>query len=59
MQLHTVDLQFLYKRPNYAFWTVHVAMIIATLGLVSTAMAQQHMDLFAICFGRGGVTQIF
>jgi hypothetical protein len=28
---------------------------------VSTAMARQHMDLFAICFARGagGATQIF
>ena len=49
----------LLERPNYAFWTVHVSMRIAPLGRVSTAMARQHMDLFAICFARGGATQIF
>ena len=49
----------LLERPNYAFWTVHVSMRIAPLGRVSTAMARQHTDLFAIRFGRGGVTHIF
>ena len=38
---------------------VHVAMRIALPGLLSTAMARQHLDLFAIWFAGGGVTQIF
>ena len=31
-----------------AFWTVHVAMVIALLGLVTTAMARQPMGLWAM-----------
>ena len=42
-----------------AFWAVHVAMVIALPGLLSTAMARQHLDLFAMWFAGGGVTQIF
>ena len=41
-----------------AFWTVHVAMLIALLGLVTTAMARQPMDLWAMWFAGGVVSQI-
>ena len=41
-----------------AFWTVHVAMVIALLGLVTTAMARQPMDLWAMWFAGGVVSQI-
>eukprot|EP00964_Phaeocystis_antarctica_P063980 scaffold38433_cov27-Phaeocystis_antarctica.AAC.1 len=34
-------------------------MGIALPGLLSTAMARQHLDLFAMWFAFGGVTQIF
>eukprot|EP00964_Phaeocystis_antarctica_P031869 scaffold18025_cov42-Phaeocystis_antarctica.AAC.1 len=34
-------------------------MEIALPGLLSTAMARQHLDLFAMWFAGGGVTQIF
>ena len=54
-----VDYQFLYKRPKTVFWTVHVAMSIALPGLVATAMTLQHMDLIAMQFEEGIVTQIF
>ena len=54
-----VDSQFLYKRPKTVFWTVHVAMTIALPGLVATAMTLQRMDLIAMQFAEGSVTQIF
>ena len=47
------------KRPKTVFWTVHVAMTIALPGLVATAMTLQHMDLIAMQFAEGSVTQIF
>ena len=58
-KVHGVDSQFLYKRPKTVFWTVHVAMTIALPGLVVTAMTLQHMDLIAMQFAEGSVTQIF
>ena len=53
----TVSLQ----EPKTVFWTVHVAMTIALPGLVATAMTLQHMDmdLIAMQFAEGSVTQIF
>ena len=38
---------------------VHVAMSIALPGLVATAMTVQHVDLVAMQFAEGSVTQIF
>ena len=54
-----VDYQFLYKRPKTVFSTVHMVMSIALPGLVATAMTLQHMDLIAMQFAEGSVTQIF
>ena len=61
LRKYGVDSQFLYKRPKTVFWTVHVAMTIALPGLVATAMTLQHMDmdLIAMQFAEGSVTQIF
>ena len=47
------------QRPKTVFWTVHVAMTIALPGLVATAMTLQHMNLIAMQFAEGSVTQIF
>ena len=59
LRKYGVDSQFLYKRPKTVFWTVHVAMTIALPGLVATAMTLQHMNLIAMQFAEGSVTQIF
>ena len=61
LRKYGVDSQFLYKRPKTVFWTVHVAMTIALPGLVAAAMTLQHMDmdLIAMQFAEGSVTQIF
>ena len=59
LRKYGLDSQFLYKRPKTVFWTVHVAMTIALPGLVATAMTLQHMDLIAMQFAEGSVTQIF
>ena len=58
LRKYGVDSQFLYKRPKTVFWTVHVAMTIALPGLVAAAMTLQHMDLIAMQFAEGSVTQI-
>ena len=59
LRKYGVYSQFLYKRPKTVSWTVHVAMTIALPGLVATAMTLQHMDLIAMQFAEGSVTQIF